>query len=114
MVAQQPPNLLGVGSSPTGHVVVYKSNEVIMNLTPNDKLKLEAALKDMATSMTRVAAERDLQKNVIGDICEELQLNKKVFRKLARVYYKQNFDDEVATHQEFETLYETVTQTTKP
>jgi hypothetical protein len=85
-----------------------------MNLTPNDKLKLEAALKDMATSMTRVAAERDLQKNVIGDICEELQLNKKVFRKLARVYYKQNFDDEVATHQEFETLYETVTQTNKP
>ncbi len=41
-----------------------------MNLTPNDKLKLEGALKDMSTSMTRVEAERDLQKNVIGDICE--------------------------------------------
>ncbi len=57
-----------------------------MNLTPNDKLKLEGALKDMSTSMTRVEAERDLQKNVIGDICEELNLNKKVFRKLAKVY----------------------------
>lgn len=81
-----------------------------MQLTPNDRLKLESALKDMSTSMTRVAAERDLQKNVIGDICEELNLNKKVFRKLAKTYHKQNFADEVASHQEFEQLYATVTQ----
>ena len=84
-----------------------------MNLTPADKLKLEGALKDMSASMTRVEAERDLQKNVIGDICEELDLNKKVFRKLAKTYHKQNFDQEVATHEEFEQLYETVTNKTK-
>jgi hypothetical protein len=81
-----------------------------MNLTPQDKKKLENALKDMSASMMRQSAERDLQKNIIGDICEELDLNKKVFRKLAKVYHKQNFADEVATHQEFESLYETVTQ----
>jgi hypothetical protein len=75
---------------------------------------LEGALKDMSVSMTRISAERDLQKNIINDICEELQLNKKVFRKLAKTYHKQNFDDEVATHQEFEKLYETVTQTKTP
>jgi hypothetical protein len=80
-----------------------------MNLTPNDRLKLEGALRDMSASMARQDAERDLQKNLIGDICEELDLNKKVFRKLAKVYHKQNFDQEVATHQEFEKLYETVT-----
>ena len=82
-----------------------------MNLTPQDKKKLENALKDMSASMTRQAAERDLQKNVIGDICDELDLNKKVFRKLAKVYHKQNFADEVATHQEFESLYANVTKT---
>lgn len=80
-----------------------------MNLTPQDKKKLEHALKDMSASMARQSAERDLQKNVITDICEELDLNKKVFRKLAKVYHKQNFADEVATHQEFEKLYENVT-----
>jgi hypothetical protein len=84
-----------------------------MNLTPADKLKLEGALKDMSASMARVEAERDLQKNVIGDICEELDLNKKVFRKLAKTYHKQNFDQEVATHEEFEQLYETVTNKDK-
>ena len=81
-----------------------------MNLAPQDKKKLEDALKDMSASMSRQSAERDLQKNVISDICEELDLNKKVFRKLAKVYHKQNFADEVATHQEFETLYESVTK----
>lgn len=80
-----------------------------MNLTPADKKKLEGALKDMSASLSRQAAERDLQKNIINDICEELDLGKKVFRKLAKVYHKQNFADEVATHQEFEQLYETVT-----
>ncbi len=80
-----------------------------MNLTPADKKKLENALKDMSASMARQEAERSLQKNVIADICEELDLNKKVFRKLAKTYHKQNFDQEVATHEEFEQLYETVT-----
>jgi len=84
-----------------------------MNLTPNDRLKLEGALKDMSASLARQEAERDMQKNIIGDICNELNLAKKVFRKLAKVYHKQNFDDEVATHEEFEKLYETVTNKTK-
>jgi hypothetical protein len=82
-----------------------------MNLTPQDKKKLENALKDMSASMARQSAERDLQKNVIGDICEELDLNKKVFRKLAKVYHKQNFGEEVQLHEEFENLYETVATT---
>lgn len=80
-----------------------------MNLNPNDKLKLQAALKDMSASMARVEAERDFQKNTINDTCEELQLEKKVFRKLASVYHKENFDDEVVAHQEFERLYAAVT-----
>jgi hypothetical protein len=81
-----------------------------MNLAPNDKLKLVAALKDFSTSLTRVEAERDLQKTLRNDICEELQLNKKVFTKLAKTYHKQNFADEVATHEEFEQLYESVSK----
>ena len=53
-----------------------------MNLTPNQKLELTGALKDMSNSFVRQSAERDLQKTVTTDICEELQLNKKVFRKI--------------------------------
>ena len=82
-----------------------------MNLSVEDKKKLVGALKDMSTSMSRMEAERDLQKNIKKDICTELDLNKKVFGKLAKTYHKQNFSEEVQTHEEFETLYETVTKT---
>jgi TRAP-type uncharacterized transport system substrate-binding protein len=37
-----------------------------------------------------------------------MQLPKKLVAKLIKVYHKQNFDEEVAVHEQFETLYETV------
>lgn len=80
-------------------------------LSPEDKKKLVNALKEMSASMTRVEAERDLQKNLKKDICSELDLSKKVFSKLAKTYHKGNFPEEREVHTEFETLYETVTKT---
>jgi hypothetical protein len=76
---------------------------------PEDKLKLLGALKDLSSSMTRVEAERDLIKNIKDDICEELQLNRKVLNKLARTYHKGNFSEEQELNKNFETLYETLT-----
>jgi hypothetical protein len=78
--------------------------------TPADKLKLLDALKEISASMARVEAERDLMKNVKSDICDDLQLNRKVLNKLARTYHKGNFSEEVELHKDFETLYETVTK----
>lgn len=80
-----------------------------VNLQPDEKKKLIGALRDMSNSMTRVQAEKDLQKNVKKDICEELDLDKKVFAKLAKTFHKQNFPEEVEQHERFEELYETVT-----
>lgn len=83
---------------------------MLSKLDANQKLKLLGYLKDFSTSLTRVEAERDLQKNLKSDVCEEFDISKKVFTKLAKVYHKQNFADEVASHQEFENLYEEVTK----
>jgi hypothetical protein len=58
--------------------------------------------------MLRVEAERQLQKDVRNDICEELDLNKKVFTRLARTYHKQNYTEEVEINEEFEKIYEGV------
>lgn len=83
---------------------------MLSKLDANQKLKLLGFLKDFSTSLTRVDAERDLQKQLKADVVEEFDISKKVFTKLARVYHKQNFADEVANHQEFEKLYEEVTK----
>jgi hypothetical protein len=79
-----------------------------MNISPEDMKKLMGALKDMSNSMLRVEAERSLQKEVRNDICEELDLNKKVFSRLARTYHKQNYTEEVEINEEFEKIYEGV------
>jgi uncharacterized FlgJ-related protein len=78
--------------------------------SPADKLKLLDALKEISASMSRIEAERDLLKNIKNDICDELELNRKVLNKLARTYHKGNFSEEQELHKHFEELYETVTK----
>ena len=79
---------------------------------PNDRKAIFDCMKEISNSMTRMDAERDLMKQAIEDICEEQNLSKKTFRRMAKVYHRQNFKQELEEHEEFETLYETITQTT--
>lgn len=81
---------------------------MLNNMDPNDLAKLMRSIKDMSDSMLRIEAERSAQKEITNDICETLDLDKKVFRKLARTYHKQNFDEEVEVHHQFEKIYQNV------
>jgi len=82
-----------------------------MQLLEEDRKKVHNALVEASNSLTRIDAERDLIKNITNDTSKNFQIPKKTIKKLIRVYHKQNFSEEVATHEEFETLYETVTKT---
>lgn len=82
---------------------------------PNDpkaRKSIKDCLEQISNSMTRIEGERDYIKNAIADICEEHALSKKTFRKLANTFHKRNFSIEVAEHQEFETMYEQLTNET--
>lgn len=76
---------------------------------PEDRKKLLNAIKEIDNSMTRVAAERDFQKDAITTVADELDLEKKYVRKLASIYHKQNFAQVQADQEEVETLYELIT-----
>jgi hypothetical protein len=52
--------------------------------------------------------EKDYIKESVSAIAKDLQLPKRLVSKMVKVYHKQNFDEEVATHEQFETLYETI------
>ena len=82
-----------------------------MQLLEEDKKKIKGALQEASNSLTRIDAERDLIKNIITDTSKNFQIPKKTVKKLINVYHKQNFSEEVASHEEFENLYETVTKT---
>ena len=62
----------------------------------------------MASLMSLVALSIDALLPAIADISKQLQLPKKIVAKMAKVYFKQNYDEEVAVQDQFETLYETI------
>jgi hypothetical protein len=66
-------------------------------------------MNELSASMTRIEGERDFIKEAISKVCEDFEMNKKTFRRLAKTYHKQNFSKEVAEHEEFETMYEQLT-----
>ena len=77
---------------------------------PADREKLFDAIKEMSNSMTRVDAEKDYQKDVIDKITDELDLEKKYIRSLARIYHKQNFTTVQQEQEDLVTLYEEMTK----
>jgi tRNA(Ser,Leu) C12 N-acetylase TAN1 len=82
-----------------------------MNL-PRDPAVLKSikdGMEEISRSMTRIEAEREQIKEAIKFICEEYELSKKTFRRLAKTYHKRNFSLEVAEHDEFETMYSALT-----
>jgi hypothetical protein len=75
------------------------------NLTTQNKDKLRKAITEIADSLTRIAGERDLQKEIIKKTSEELTIDKKIIRRMAKVYFKANFTEEVELDEEFEETY---------
>ena len=78
--------------------------------SPADRKKIRDALQEISDSMTRISAERDLIKDIKATLHEEFkeQLTRKQIGKMARVYHKQNFNEEQAESEQFEQLYEEV------
>jgi hypothetical protein len=69
-------------------------------------------MKEISASMARIEGEREFIREAIKDICEKHLLSKKTFRRMAKVYHKQNFSLELEEHEEFETMYQTITNST--
>ena len=70
-----------------------------------DTVKIKNAIEEISNSMVRTDAERDLVKEIINKVNEEEGIDKRVLRKMARAYHKQNFHDETALNDEFETAF---------
>lgn len=80
----------------------------INQLSQPDREKLFKIIKECSDSLTRIEGENDFIKESVAAASKNMQLPKKLVARLVKVYHKQNFDEEVAVHEQFETLYETV------
>lgn len=80
--------------------------------SPADRKKIEQAMQEISNSLTRAEAERELMRDIIKTTCDNFELDKKIFRRLAKTYHKRNFSEAVAEDEAFETAYELITNTT--
>jgi uncharacterized protein YukE len=60
---------------------------------PKDQMAVVDAMKEISDSLTRIAAERDLIKEILEDIQEKYEIQKKVMRKAAKLYHEQTLND---------------------
>jgi predicted solute-binding protein len=79
-------------------------------LTDQQKKELKDAIRQMNDSMTRAAAERDFQKEALEEISGKTGVNKKIIRRMAKVYYKSNYAEEQEENRQFEEFYDGVMQ----
>lgn len=80
----------------------------VNSLSDADKKRLKEAVMEMNDSMTRTAAERDLQKEILNKMNDQLGVDKKLLRRMAKVYFKSNYSQEQEDNRNFEEMYDEV------
>jgi hypothetical protein len=73
-----------------------------------DKKDILGVLTEISNSMLRIKSEREYIKEAIDAAAEKYDMNKRILRKMAKVYHNNSFTDEVTEMEEFQALYETV------
>lgn len=87
----------------------HNQNFVSINsLTESQKKELKEAIHQLNDSMTRVAAERDFQKDSVNSISDKTGVDKKIIRRMAKVYFKANYSQEQEENRNFEEFYDGV------
>jgi hypothetical protein len=80
----------------------------INSLSEADKKRVKDAVMEMNDSMVRASAERDLQKEIVNKMADQLGIDKKVFRRMSKVYFKANYAQEQEDNRNFEEMYDGV------
>ena len=82
---------------------------IIIPSSPEDRAKVEAALKEISAAMTRAEAERNYINESLKMLEDNFELPKKYMRKVARVYHKQNINEVKNEFSDIEDIYTAVT-----
>ena len=84
------------------------TNSLPTTITDSDRKVIQKALREVSDSMTRVSAEKDLQKEIAEKINEDLGVSKRDFNKLGRIYHANSLMEEAARNEEFMEFAEAV------
>jgi hypothetical protein len=80
------------------------------SFTQAQKVAIKSCLQEISNSLTRMEAERDQIRAVVDRCATEFEMNKRITRKLARIYHKRNIEEERAEQEEINSTYDAVTK----
>lgn len=83
-------------------------SSIVIPSSPNDRQNIKNAVVEISNSMVRQDSERELQRDICVKIKDEVGLDPKYLKRLAKVYHKQNFSEVQTESEDFETLYEEI------
>jgi len=71
---------------------------------------LKNSIDEINVCMSKMDVEKQNIKGILDATFDRLSIPKKIIRKMAKVKYKQTFQEEVAEQKEFEALFEGIEQ----
>jgi hypothetical protein len=77
----------------------------------NQLKSIHDALSEISNEMSVIDSHKDAIKDVIDALYDNFKIPKKVLRRMAKTYHKQSFQEEVTEDNEFEALYNGMTET---
>jgi hypothetical protein len=87
------------------------TKEIVIPSNSAELKTIQVAIKEANDSLIRIAAERELIKDIVADLNEKYEgLPKKYINKMIKTYYKNSFDKESTEHDDFSELFVAVTE----
>lgn len=85
-------------------------SDIVIPSSPDDLKKIKDGIKEMTDCMIRISAERELMKDITDNLSEAFpDIPKKYFNRMAKVMFKNSFEQVTGEMNDFEALYEAVT-----
>lgn len=86
------------------------TNQIVSvdQLSNEAKAQIKSTVLALNDSMLRISAEQELIKTALDDLNEELGIDKRLVRKMAKVYFKNNYNAEKDASATFEEFYDEV------
>jgi hypothetical protein len=72
--------------------------------------EIKGAIEEVTNYFNEIENRQKLIKEIIDLTADNTKIPKKLLSKMAKVYHKQSFQEEVTVNKEFESLFESITE----
>jgi hypothetical protein len=85
-------------------------NTIFGDFKEDDLKIVRDGIEEISNHFRKIDDENQAIKDIVDSLYDQYKLPKKIIKRLAKVYFKQNFSQQVVEDKEFEALYVGVTE----